>query len=164
MTFKTTWLVHGDDGYVCRVFLSFSSPLDRFVCSTLYNGRVNHHTGQTREDALKIAREFVEERFGKIVGERPDAPANQVRIARWTGVPMLVVGDKAIQIDDDLVVALASKAGSELTGFLTRRILPTLQSDQQDLLRGWLAQHTFDAVPLDALFAAAYPSEDWWPE
>jgi len=164
MTYKATWLVHGNDGYVCRAFLSFSSPIDQYVCSTLYNGRVNHHTGQSRDEALQAAREFVAERYGRIVDERPDGPTGQVRVARWTGVPMLVAGEHAIQIDEELVAALASMAGKQLSGFLTRRVLPTLDAKQQDLLRSWLVQHSWDAVPLDALFAAGFVNEDWWPE
>lgn len=77
---------------------------------------------------------------------------------------MLVAGEHAIQIDEELVAALASMAGKQLSGFLTRRVLPTLDAKQQELLRAWLVQHSWDAVPLDALFTAGFVNEDWWPE
>ena len=163
MAHKETWLVCGENGHLCRTFLSYNPPSNNFVCSTLYNGRIHHHFGSSRKEALENARSFVNDRYGTIIDERPDSPPGDVRVGRLHGVTMLTVGKDAIILEDTWVDALTGLNGSQVSGFMNRQVKPHLSEKDKALLEDWTNSSNWDLVQVDARLAMNCP-DDWWPE
>ncbi len=161
---RFSWLVGPAPGLVCTGYLSFVPSIDEYVCSVVVGGSVEHLLGETTADAIKSAREYLERKHGGILQEMPTRNATRLRVSRWNGMAHLEGGaDEAIALDEEWVQVAARGNAAQARGYFARVVLPLLHGEvQRKILSEWVQSGAWDAIPVDALFAASHPDIDYY--
>jgi hypothetical protein len=165
---RWTWIAGSDPGVVCRAYLAFIPEREDYVCSVLTSATLVHHFGLTADEAEQAARRYVESQHGPIRRHQQLARMKALRIARWNGVPALVGGEHALPLDEEWVRQVAHGNATQARGYFVRIVMTAFPEEthkrEHALVKQFVAQDDWSAVPVDALFAWMHPDLDYQPE
>lgn len=126
------------------------------VSVTTFRG---HHqqfwSSQSVDEALSQATTWLELFVGRIVARSRILRRTPVRLVRWTGVPVLVVGNECVVLDEGQVRALCNATAPTIEATLGS-IVRQRMVDRPEVLKHWLSQPGLDwsLLALDASHVA----------